>query len=193
MAKKMTKKEMQINLAMGALLTAIVVVFQLLGSFIKFGPFSISLVLVPIIVGAAVCGPKISTWLGFVFGVIVLFMDAGAFLAISVPGTIVTVLLKGTLCGLCAGLMYKLVSKKNQYLGIVLSAIVCPIVNTGIFLLGCFVFFFDTMKEWGAGSGYDNPVAYMILGLVGVNFLVEMATNIVLCPVILRIINIKRR
>ena len=37
-----------------ALFTAIVVVLQLLGSFIKFGPFAVSLVLIPIVVGAAV-------------------------------------------------------------------------------------------------------------------------------------------
>ena len=34
-----------------ALFTAIVIVLQLLGSFIRFGPFSISLVLIPIVVG----------------------------------------------------------------------------------------------------------------------------------------------
>lgn len=193
MAKKTMKKDMQMNLAMGAILTAIVIVFQLLGSFIKLGPFSVSLVLVPIIVGAAVCNPKISTWLGFVFGVVVLFMDAGAFLAISIPGTIATVLVKGSACGLVAGLVYKLVSGKNKYVAVVLSAIACPIVNTGIFLIGCRLFFFETIKEWGAGAGYENAFTYMFLGLVGANFLFEMATNIILCPVIVRILNIKRR
>ena len=39
-----------------ALFTAIVVVLQLLGSFIKVGPFAVSLVLIPIVVGAAVYG-----------------------------------------------------------------------------------------------------------------------------------------
>ena len=39
-----------------AILTAIVIVLQLLGSFIRFGPFSISLVLVPIVIGAALYG-----------------------------------------------------------------------------------------------------------------------------------------
>lgn len=193
MAKKTMKKDMQMNLAMGAILTAIVIVFQLLGSFIKLGPFSVSLVLVPIIVGAAVCNPKISTWLGFVFGVVVLFMDAGAFFAISIPGTIATVLVKGSACGLVAGLVYKLVSGKNKYVAVVLSAIACPIVNTGIFLIGCRLFFFETIKEWGAGAGYENAFTYMLLGLVGANFLFEMATNIILCPVIVRILNIKRR
>ncbi len=191
--EKRMNKDIQINLVMGAILTAIVIVFQLIGSFIKFGPFSVSLVLVPIIIGAAMCGPKISTWLGFIFGVIVMFTDAQAFIAISIPGTIITVLVKGAACGLAAGLVYKLISKKNKYAAVAVSAIVCPIVNTGIFLLGCMVFFFDAIKEWGAGAGYENAASYMILGLVGANFLFEMATNIILCPVIVRILNINKK
>ena len=134
------------DLALGAILTALVIVLQLVGQFIKFGPASISLVLIPIVIGAAVCGPKISTWLGLVFGVVVLFTDGMAFIAIHAIGTIVTVLLKGALCGLIAGIVYKLFEKKNVYLAVVFSAIACPIVNTGVFLLGCYLFFFNTIN-----------------------------------------------
>ena len=180
-------------LVSGALLTALVIILQMMGSFIRFGPFSISLVLIPIVIGAAICGPKISTWLGFVFGVVVLITDAAAFLAISVPGTIVTVLVKGTACGLVAGLVYKLLEKKNRYVAIVAAAIVCPLVNTGLFLLGCLLFFFETVKGWGLGMGFDNTLQYMILGLVGGNFLFELATNIVLSPIVVRILNIIKK
>lgn len=181
------------NLALGAILTALVIVLQLLGQFIKFGPASVSLVLVPIIIGASVCGPAISAWLGLVFGVVVLFTDALAFMSINVVGTIVTVLLKGVLCGLVAGLIYKLFEKKNLYLGVVFSAIVCPIVNTGIFLLGCYLFFFDTIREWGLSAGFTNVGEYMIVGLVGLNFIFELLVNVVLSPIIVRLINIRKR
>ena len=123
------------KLTLGAMLTALVVVLQLVGSFIHLGPFSISLVLLPIVIGAATCGTKISTWLGFIFGVAVLMTDAAAFLAISVPGTVITVLLKGMMAGLAAGLICKVLEKKNRTLAVILAAIVCPLVNTGIFLL----------------------------------------------------------
>ena len=62
------------------LLTAIVVVLQLVGSFIKFGTFSISLVLMPIVVGAALYGVGAGAWLGFVFGVVVLLSGDASFL-----------------------------------------------------------------------------------------------------------------
>ncbi len=174
-----------------AMLTALVVVLQFAGSFIRFGTFSISLVLVPIVVGAAICGSLSGAWLGLVFGIIVLVSgDAAPFLAIDPFGTVVTVILKGTLAGLVSGLVYKLFENKNKYVAVFSSAIVCPIVNTGIFLLGCLVFFMDTISEWAAGLGFASAGEYMILGLAGGNFLFELLINICLGPIIVTLINL---
>lgn len=176
------------------LLTAIVVVLQALAVAIRpTGIFTISLVLVPIVVGAALYGYKAGAWLGFVFSVVVLFTDAGAFLAVSIPGTIITVILKGTLAGLVAGLVYLALEKKNRYVAVISAAIACPVVNTGIFLLGCLVFFMDTINGWAQAAGFANAGAYMIMGLVGVNFLIEMALNMILSSAIIRIINISKK
>lgn len=186
------RKEKTKILVLGAMLTAIVIVFQLLGSFIRFGPFSVSLVLVPIIIGSAMCGARIGTWLGFVFGVAVIMSgDATAFMQLDVFGTIVTVLLKGTLAGLVSSLIYKLLSNKNKYIAVMVSAVVCPIVNTGVFVLGCFVFFFKDLAAW-APKG-QGTVEYIILGLVGFNFIFEILTNLILSPVIFRILNISKK
>ena len=187
------RQEQTQRLVLGAILTALVIVMQLLGAFIRFGPFSISLVLVPIVIGAAMCGWKIGAWLGLVFGAVVMISgDAAAFLAIDVFGTVVTVLLKGTLCGLAAGLTYKLLNKYNRYLAVIAAAVVCPLVNTGIFLLGCLVFFMSAITEWGFAEGFNNVASYMFLGLAGGNFIFEMVTNIILAPVILRVITFNK-
>ena len=176
------------KLVITAILTALVIVLQFMGSFIRFGMFSISLVLIPIVIGSALCGYKAGAWLGFVFGAAVLLSgDASAFLVIDVFGTIVTVLLKGTLCGLAAGIIYKLLENKNRYIAVMAAAVVCPVVNTGVFLLGCLVFFLETITEWGIGLGFQNVGKYMIFGLVGGNFIFELITNIVLAPIILRV------
>ncbi|MBR6634966.1 MAG: ECF transporter S component [Clostridia bacterium] len=192
-----TKKQKRMStetMVLGAILTALVVVLQYLGQFIHLGPFSISLVLLPIVIGAATCGVKIGAWLGLVFGAVVLMTgDAAAFLAINVPGTVATVLLKGIACGLVAGLAYKAVEKKNRYAAVVVAAILCPIVNTGVFLLGCVLFFFKTIEEWGLAEGYGTAVEYMFLGLAGGNFIVELIINIVLSPVAVRLLNIKKK
>ena len=103
-----SNREKLLKLTQVGILTAIVVVLQLVGAFIKFGPFSVSLVLVPIVIGAILCGPLTGAWLGLVFGAVVLLSgDAAAFYALSPAGTIFLVLFKGTMAGLCSGLVYK--------------------------------------------------------------------------------------
>ncbi|MGM9614552.1 MAG: ECF transporter S component [Oscillospiraceae bacterium] len=177
-----------------AIFTAIVIILQFLGSFIRFGPFSISLVLIPIVVGSALYGPLSGAWLGFVFGLVVLLSgDAAAFLTVNPLGTILTVLVKGAMAGLCAGYVYKLLQKVNTYVGVIGAAVVAPVVNTGIFLLGCLLFFMDTITGWAEGAGFPNVGNYMIMGLAGGNFLFEMLVNIVMSPVILRLINIGKK
>lgn len=180
-------------LTLMGILTAIVIVLQAMAIAIRFGTFSITLVLVPIVVGAAMYGWKAGAWLGFVFGVVVLFTDAGAFLAINVPGTIITCILKGVLAGVVSAVVYKLLEKKNAWIAILAAAIVCPIVNTGVFLLGCLLFFYNTICEWAAGAGFANVGTYMIVGFVGLNFLVELAINLCLSTVIVRILSIVKR
>ena len=201
-------------LVLTAALTAMVVVMQLLGSFIHLGVFSISLVLVPIVIGAAMCGVGVGAWLGFVFGAVVLISgDATAFLVVNPFGTIVTVLVKGTLAGFASGVVYKALSglcaswkDKNKaakltrldkakelvfvYLPVFAAAVVCPIVNTGVFLVGCNLFFYSTITEWAMGLGYANAANYMIFGLAGGNFLFELLFNVILSPTIVRVIDI---
>lgn len=189
MAKKTSIQSM---VGMG-ILTAIVVVLQFIGSAIHFGPFSISLVLAPIIIGAALYGWKAGAWLGFVFGIMVLITDASAFLGISVPGTIITCIMKGVLAGAAAGIIYKLLEKKNKTLAVITAGIACPVVNTGVFLLGCVLFFLRTIESWGAAAGYENVGKYLVFGFVGVNFLVELAINLILSTAIVRILNIVKK
>ncbi len=183
------------NLVGLGLFTAIVVVLQVLAVGLRaLGLFSISLVLVPIVVGAAVYGWKGGAWLGFAFGAAVLLSgDAAAFLAVDIPGTVITVLAKGTLCGLAAGVVYKLLGNRSSFWGVMAAAVLCPIVNTGVFLLGCRVFFFDTIAAWGAAAGFANVGAYMIFGLTGINFLIELGVNVVLSPVAARLIRLGKR
>lgn len=184
------------KLVLSALLTALVVILQFLAIFTRtIGMFSFSFVLVPIVIGAATCGKKVAAWLGFVFGAIVLLSgDAAAFLAVNIPGTIITVLLKGTLCGYIAGIVYKLFENKNRYLATFASAIACPLTNTGVFLLGCLVFFMPTVTTWAEGLGFgENVGQYMIVGLVGINFIFELVLNIILSPVIVRILDARKK
>ena len=176
-----------------AIFTAIIVVLQVLCTFVRFGPFSITLALAPIIIGTAMYGKGAGAYLGGVFGVVVLVTgllgwDGGTamlLMGINPVGCILICLLKGIAAGFFAGLCYELIAKKNDKLGVLISGVVCPVVNTGLFIVGMLVFFFDTLSGWAGGQ---NLLLYIIVGLTGVNFLVELAVNIVLSSGITRII-----
>ena len=174
-----------------AIMTAIVFLLQFVP--IKIGMFSLTFVLVPIVIGVALCGIYAGPWLGFVFGVAVLVSgDAALFLGFTVLGTVVTVLLKGTLAGLAAALIYKLLEKKNRYLAVIVSAVTTPIVNTGIFFLGCVAFFFDDIQAfWQLEAGAVVP--FVITGLIGINFIIELAVNVILVPSVYRLIEIAKK
>ena len=172
------------------LFTAIILALQLLAASIKFGPFSITLVLAPIVIGAALYGIGAGAWLGVAFGVSVLISgDAAAFMTINPAGTVVTVLLKGMLAGLVAGLIYKALESKNKTVAVILAGIACPIVNTGIFLAGCYLFF----QEWLVSVFGTTGFATVVTGLVSVNFAVELGINMVLASVIVRVIDIGKK
>lgn len=183
------------TLVLGAILTALVVLLQCLATYTTFfGPFSTAIGLIPIVIGAAKCGPKISAWLGFVFGAVVLLTGGGAlFWAFSIPGTIITVLVKGTVCGLAAGLVYKLLEKKNFYLAVIAAAITCPVVNTGVFLLGCAVFFMPHANGIAEVLKLSVTGMELFFALATGNFLFELGMNAVLGPVIVRVLNISKK
>lgn len=182
------------TLVLGAIMTALVIVFQLLGTFTAFfGPFSTAVALIPIVVGAAMCGVKIGGWLGFVFGAVVLLSGGGAFFMVyDIPGTIITVLVKGTACGLAAGFSYQLLEKFNKYVAVLVAAIVCPVVNTGVFMLGCAVFFLDDVADIALALRSNDSGMAVFWALAMANFIFELGMNVVLSPVTLRILNLRK-
>lgn len=180
-----------------AILTAAIIVLQIFTTFVHFGPFSITLALVPIVVGAAMYGMGAGAYLGAVFSAIVVIMcvtggDVGGFMVWSANPFMcfVMCMVKGTAAGFCAGAVYKLLCGKNRYLATFMAALVSPIVNTGIFIVGMLLFFRETLATWAGGS---DLLTYIIFGLTGVNFLIELGVNMILSPVTVRIIDAVKR
>lgn len=187
-----TKKANTYRLTGLGILTAIIIVLQIFSTFVKFGPFSITLALIPIVVGAAMYGKGAGAYLGAVFSVVVVIMcitgaDPGGFIVWSANPFMCVVLcmLKGTMAGFLAGLLYQLVAPKNQLVGVILAALISPIANTGIFILGMLLFFKETLAAWAGGS---DLLTFIIVGMTGVNFLIELGVNIVLSPIVVKII-----
>jgi len=179
------------RLAYIAILTAIVFVLQFVSLFMRFSAFSLTFVLVPIVIGVALCDWRVGTWLGFVFGVAVLVSgDAAMFLAWDPFATVVLVLLKGMLAGLIAGIAYKLLERVNKYFAVIIAAICTPLVNTSVFVFGSMLFFYDDIA---ALAGGEAVFPFILTGFVGINFFVELGVNLILSPTILRIISIQKK
>lgn len=189
-----SKKISTEKMVLMALFTALVAVLAYLGGFIKIGGLaSISLTLIPVVLGAALCGPLSGAWLGGVAGaVFFITADAAFWLGLSIPGTIITVMVKGVASGFLAGLSYKALEKINRYLAVIVSAIVCPVVNTGIFLIGCLVFFMDAVNAFAVAEGMSVG-GYLIIFFVGLNFVFELLSNMLFSPAIVRLLDIKKK
>lgn len=182
-------------MVLGAVMTAFVVLFQCIGTYTAFfGPFSTAVGLIPIVIGASMCGVGVGAWLGFVFGAVVLLTGGGnLFLAFSIPGTIITVLCKGIACGAAAGIVNKLLSRFNKYVAAVGSAIICPVTNTAVFLLGCAVFFLPYADKIAEASGMNITGMDLFFAFALANFLFELGMNVVLSPVVVRILNLRKK
>lgn len=190
---KQTKKMVGI-----ALLMAMVVVLQFIGGMIPpIGGFTISLVLIPIVVGAAVYGPQAGAILGATFGVIVFIncvtgADPGGAMVFQASPILcfLVVMGKGTLAGLSSGLIYKLVSGYNKYVAMLLAAIVCPVVNTGTFILCMVLFFNEVLTAWAGGT---SLISYILTGLVLANFVPELLINVAFSPAAVQLTKIANK
>ena len=179
-----------------ALLMAMVVVLQFVSSMIPplFGMVSISLSLIPVVLGAALFGPGAGGILGATFGIIVTINSitgadpGGAMVFQANPALCILVIMaKGVLAGLASGWVYRLLKNRNGYFAMLLASVVCPLVNTGVFLVCMALFFMDVLSAWAGGG---DILGYVLSILVLCNFVPELVINVVFSPAGQRIAHI---
>ncbi len=165
-----------------SVLVALAVALTFLSNYIPTGAVNINLVLIVISVGACLYGPAIGMFLGLINGAITIIAPAtlAAFFPVNPLATILVCLLKTGLAGLLAGLIFKILKGKKEFLGTVLASILIPIINTGIFILGVLVFFL---------SVYGDATT-LITGVLTLNFLIEFLSIAIISPVIYRVVKI---
>ena len=192
MRNKNTKK-----LVTTALLTAVIVVLQTVASGIRIGPFTPTLSLIPIIVGALLYGPAVGGFLGAVFGVIVIIgVLTGSepmstmMMQTNPVMTVVLCLAKGIAAGVIPALVYRALKDKNDLVATALAAILAPVSNTGIFSIGLITVFMPIAEQFAAQLGFPNVAKFLFVGIIGTNFLFELAVNVVLVPVVKRILKV---
>ena len=183
-----------------ALMTAIVIVLQLVASmFVRVGIVAPTLALAPIIIGAAMYGVGAGAWLGTVFGIVVFLAcvagwDGGGNVLFTANPflTFALCIVKGAAAGFVSGLVFRGLSHRSPMGASIAAGIVCPVVNTGIFVAALILLFPDTLTAWATAEGKDI-VTYVILVLTGVNFVLELAINLVLSTVIARVVGVRKQ
>lgn len=171
------------------LLLALEIVFQTLGNYIQFPllPANINLTLVTIVLAAVWCGPWSAMILGFFNGVMALLSPStiAIFMPLNPGATVAVCLLKCTLAGLFASFIYRAFNRIHRIVGmtagVILASIAVPVINTGLFAVGSLIWF-RPFLESGVSDAFPNITAFLIFGVIGLNFIVELVTTVVVSP-----------
>ena len=181
-----------------AVLLALVVVLQVALGSITIGAVTLNFTLIPIVLGGILFGSVAGLILGLACGVVVLIqvmLGGSPFYTLIWANdpvvTTLTCLVKSSVAGYLGGLGYTLLKKKQPIVAVFVASAIVPIVNTGLFIVGC-LFMFDSVHSLSAVSG-QNLLVFILVGLVTFNFFIELAINMVFAPAINRIIKIIKR
>ena len=194
--RRRKQKQQILYLVQLALLTAVIMALHFSGVAIPAFGTKISLVLIPIALGAMLLGPAAGAILGFIYGMTV-FVTLGVmhmdpftgFLFDNTPvmaALICTV--KTTAAGFVAGWVYRALSKKSVWLAVFVAAALVPTINTGVFVLGCFLIY-STISEFAAGAGY-SAVYFILIVCAGINYVLELAINLIFSPALERLVRL---
>lgn len=193
MSNTLNTRAKTLRLVQLALLAALEVVLMLI--YIPIGTINLNFGLVPIVIAGVFFGPVSGAVIGGVSGIVTMIQVLTgqsvfyAFLVATNPAAAcILCVVKTAVAGFLSGLVYRLFMKFSKFkaANVIASAIVCPVVNTGIFALGMLTIFGKSLmadpviSTWTSGG----VVALVFVALIGVNFFVELALNVVLCPVI---------
>ncbi|MBE6593113.1 MAG: ECF transporter S component [Ruminococcaceae bacterium] len=206
MRNSLTQKQKTLRMVQLAMLVALVVVLQIISTLLPVlpGGVSITLTLVPVVIGGILLGKKGGFVLGLAFGLIVMIncatgLDKGAVVLWNenALSTAVICLTKGIAAGFLPAVFYDLIIGKNaeqtvnskrKFLATLVAALSAPIINTALYLIGMWVLFNDLATSVGV-----NFIAYALVVFATANFAVEFIINIVLTPAIVRIVDVTKK
>ncbi len=181
-----------IKLVQLALFSAIIflMAFTPIG-YIKTPGLEITLLVVPVTVGAIVLGPVAGAILGGMFGLTSFIQCFGisafgaTLLGINPIGTFIVTMIPRILMGWLAGLIFigmkKIDKTKLKGISYAVANLAGPLLNT-VFFMGTLVLFFyqtDYLQGFADTLGTENVFTF-ILAFVGVNGLIEAAVCFVL-------------
>lgn len=172
------------------LLTGVLLVmsFTPLGYFHTLG-LDISLMMIPVAIGAMLMGPNTGLWLGFVFGatsfqqaLMGTSMFSTTLLNINPIGTFILCIPTRMLMGYLTGVCFRWISKmdKTKTVCYFAGGFLAAFLNTILFMSVLLLFFWNTpfIQEINASFGNLNLFLF-VFAFVGINGLLEMPASCV--------------
>ena len=105
-------------------------------------------------------------------------------MSMSLIGTIIVVVSKGTLAGIGSALVYKFLRKHNYIVAIVAASIVTPLINSLVYRIGMVTFFHD---YFFGKAGNKHPIAYFMEAFIKGGFFLEVGISTFFSPLVVRI------
>ena len=172
-----TKKMVQL-----AIFIAIIILmsFTPLG-YLKLFTVDITLIVIPVAVGAITLGPTAGAILGFTFGMtsfVLSFSSAlGAMmLDINPVFRFITCIIPRVLCGWLTGVIYVVLKKteKSSKIAVPAANLACPLFNTVFFMTAFMIFYYKTPTIQNIATSLEvvNPILF-VFAFVGINALIE--------------------
>lgn len=184
------------NVAILGILIALVIVLQLFASAIPMFGITLNFSLIPIAIAGILLGAFGGAIVGFACGLVVFIsmavlggevFTATLFQAHPIILTIICIG-KTTFAGLVSGLIFKFISKKSVFVAVCVSAVILPIINTGIYMLGIVLMKDTTATFLGMAQSSAGVVFTTVFAIIWLNFVLEMAVNLIFIPMIHRVI-----
>lgn len=186
------------NVAILGILVALVIVLQLFASAIPMFGITLNFSLIPIALAGILLGWRGGAIVGFACGLVVWITMAvlgqevlTAYMFQTSPIVLTIICIgKTTIAGAVAGLIFKAISKKNLFIAVCVSALVLPVINTGIYLIGIALMKNAVIIKLGLNISSATAVVGFIFGLIWLNFVLEVLLNVVFIPLIHRVIRV---
>ncbi len=190
--KTKSNRKRLVSMTITAFLIAIIVLmaFTPIG-FLKIGPLELTLIMIPVIIGAVTQGSAVGLILGSVFGIVSFIQcftgsPLGAILVSeSIPRAFIVCFVPRALTGFLCGLIYKICSRydKKQSWSLLVSGITGSLLNTALFLGFLALFFMKlafTPEQAASLGGLDTVLNTVIAIAAGINAPVELLVCAVL-------------
>ena len=180
------------DLCILALFVAIELMMQLTGlSFIPVGPLHMSLLTIPVALGAMLLGPVQGLILGTVFGLCSLWqaitgaspMTGFFFSQVSPFHTVILCVVTRMLMGWLTGIIFRAIRRvdKTKTVCYFAGGLCAPLLNTLLFMGYIVLVFYHTsyIQDWMTSHAAVNPLGF-VLAMVGVQGLLEAAAGLII-------------